>query len=786
MPPAAGRTAMSMIVVRRLVFTLLGAVAVVALAVAAYAGWIAASVHSGVAAVEGTRSGLALQASVRIVRDDRDVPHIKAQNVHDLFFAQGYVTASDRLFQIDLTRRFVLGRLSELLGGATIAVDESKRTFDARGVVDAQFARLGADEKALLQAYADGVNAAATREPLPPEYHALFASFAPWRAQDALVVGFATVLDLADGWNDVINRDAVLRAGGPHALEAFYPLTDPKWDAPTLGGTHIAVAPLPALSGTHAPVAVKWNGETRRETIGSNEWVAGAARTTTGRALLANDPHLDRAIPGIWHLIDLQAPGFHAAGATLAGTPGVILGHNEHLAWGSTNGTVAAPRVYNETFTGDRTYKTEHGVQTATERMETFHVRFGADLTQRYLQTRHGFVIDRSGPIRRAVQWSAAEQPDSPVQAFLGLDRAASIEAAERALATYPGPTQNFVLADTTGRAAYTLAGAIPDDPAWGLRVYRGESTPATALHEIPFDRLPHRAPGRDVVAANSNNLQYGDGYPLRLSPSYAPPYRGAEITARLAALAKYSPADFVAIQSETLSFAEREFARFLVASLEKTGANRDADVKPSYDALVAFDGHMEPESRGASVVQRVRFSAARDFGAMHFTPEIARAYFATAPAFTNLLRALRERPRGWFPHDDPDAFLTAEVRETIKRFGVAETATPFGDAYAVVPKHPLSAFGFTFWNGPRVPGRGGSFAPAVQASINGQSFRAVWDVGNWDGGGIDIPLGESGEPGSPHYTDLSDRYVQHMLTPLPFSDAAVVRAARRTELLTP
>jgi len=773
-------------VIRRIASFVLGLVALLALVIAGYATWVAVGVRTGVAAVEGTQSGLAVQAEVRVVRDDRDVPHIKAHSIHDLFFAQGYVTGSDRLFQIDVTRRYVLGELSELLGVATLAVDESRRTFDARGVVDAQYERLDPDAKALLQAYADGVNAAAVREPTPPEYRALFASFRPWRPQDALVVGFATVLDLADGWNDVIERDAVINAGGPHAIDAFYPLTDPKWDAPTVGGKPIAVAPLPALAPGHAPVAVNWDGETRRETIGSNEWVAGAARTTTGRALLANDPHLDRAIPGIWHLVDLQAPGFHAAGATLAGTPGVILGHNEHLAWGSTNGTVAAPRVYNETFTSERNYKTQTGTQTAIVRSEVFHVRFGSDIAQTFLRTRHGFVIDRGGPVRRAVQWSAAEQPDSPVQAFIGLDRADSIEAAERALASYPGPTQNFVLADTSGRAAYHLAGAIPDDPAWGLHVYRGDTTPVTPLRAVPFDRLPSRAPARDVVAANSNNLQYGAGYPYRLSPSYAPPYRAAEVTARLNALQRYAPEDFAAIQSETLSVAERELAQFAVAALKKTGADRDADVKPSYDALVAFDGHMEPGSRGATVAQRLRFFAARDLGAIHFTPEVAAAYFATAPAFTNLLRALREHPHGWFPNDDPSAFLTAELRKSIKQFGVAENAKPFGEAYAVVAKHPLAAFGFTFWNGPRVAGRGGSYAPAVQATLNGQSFRAVWDVGNWDGGGIDIPLGESGEPGSPHYRDLSDSYVKHLLIPLPFSEAAIARAARRTELLTP
>jgi penicillin amidase len=150
-------------------------------------------------------------------------------------------------------------------------------------------------------------------------------------------------------------------------------------------------------------------------------------------------------------------------------------------------------------------------------------------------------------------------------------------------------------------------------------------------------------------------------------------------------------------------------------------------------------------------------------------------------------MRALRERPRGWFPHDDPDAFLVAEVRATVPLFGGPDAlTTPYGTAYAVVAQHPFAAFHLHFWDAPSFPGSGGSYAPAVQAIALGQSFRAVWDVGNWDAGGIDLPLGESGEPGSPHYLDGVTPWLRHDLTPLPFSDAALARAATATLTLTP
>ena len=776
-------------VLRRTALGLGTFVLIVILAVAADASWIGWGVHTGVARVDGSQTGLALRAAVRIVRDERGFAHIRAANEHDLFFAQGYATGSDRLFQIDVTRRYVYGRLSELLGPPLLHVDFDHRILDVSHVVAAEYARLGQREKDILAAFADGINAAATREPQPPEYRLLAARFEPWQPQDGLAVGFATVLDLADGWNDVIIRDAVVRAAGSLGGRTFFSLTDPAYDVPTVGGKPVAIAPLPVGPGVPSSIRARvsgWNGE-GRDSLGSNEWVVGADRTSTGRALLANDPHLTRGIPGIWHVVDLQAPGIHVAGATLAGVPGVILGHNERVAWGSTNGTVAAPRVYTETFSSDAgaQYASTHGILTAATRTETFHVRFGADQTRTYLATEHGFVVEEHGVVRHAVQWGIAQSSVSPVQAFLDLDRAASIEDELRALSTYPGPTQNFVLADVSGRAGYTLAGAIPNDPAWGLATYDGPSQSARALAFVPFAQLPHVAPARGVVAVNSNNMQYGSGYRFQLSPNFTPPYRAAEITRRLRALPRVSVADVVSMQADTQSLAEAEFARMCVSALELTGADREAEFAPAVAALRAFDGRFDPSSRGASVVQRVRAIATADFIAAHLPSNVVPAYLDIGPAFTTLLRVLREHPRGWFANDDANAFLSGEVRAAIVQYG-AQLDAPYGDAFAVTARHPLAAFGVPGWDGPRVPGSGGSYAPAVQGARLGQSFRAVWDVGAWDAGGIDIPLGESGEPGSEHYRDLSARYVSHALTPLPFSEAAVARSARATLTLTP
>lgn len=761
-----------------------GAFAAVAGAVIVYVVAVALAVRVGIARSAGTVAGLSLDAPVRIVRDERGVPHIRAQTLHDLYFAQGYVTGSDRLFQIDETRRYVYGRLSELLGAVTLSVDEESRVFDPAAVVAAEFARLDGAERDALRAYAEGVNAAARREPTAPEYRALMVGFELWRPQDSLACSLATVRDLGDSWDDVIMRDDVVRDAGPRAVAAFFSLTDPAYDVPTVGGPPAAVAPLPALDGVRSSMVPPPNADPGAGR-GSNAFAAGAGRTATGRALLANDPHLRRGIPGIWYLIDLAAPGFHVAGATLAGAPGVVLGHNERLAWGATNGTVAGPHVFRERFTSESgdTYATEHGERNAVLRLERFAVRFSSTRTQRYLSTRHGFVVEADGRQRHAVQWDVVERPIPALATFDKLARASDVDAARGALAHYPGPPQNFVLADTTGRVAYTLAGAIPDRP-WGLRADDGPDVPAHPLHFVPFGLLPHVAPDRGAVLVSANNLQYGAGYPYRLSPGYEAPYRAAEIARRLAAVPRYDVAAFTAIQADTESLAERELARRAAAALRSRGLDRDDALRPAYAALVAFDGRFTPESRGATVAERLRVAAAADLVGAHLPPVLAQRYLAADERFVTLMRALRERPRGWFERDDPDGFLVAEVRALVRRFGRDGVATPYGEAFAVTPKHPLAGFGFSMWNGPRIPGKGGRFAPAVQSATLSQSFRAVWDVGNWDAGGIDIPLGESGEPGSPHYRDLAARYARLALTPLPFSDAAVARAGRSVLVL--
>ena len=678
----------------------------------------------------GTIAGLRLlHAPVEVLRDDRGVPHVVASNEHDLFFAQGYVEGSDRLFQMDLLRRFVKGQLAEVFGAAALPSDRRERAVPVRAMVRAQWRALDPRTKEILGAFSDGVNAAMEREPLPVEFRLLYYRPQPWSPEDSLAVSMATVLDLIDDWNAIASRDAVYRRGGLAALNARFPLSDPCYDAPLESGLG-GIGPGRAC-GLQA--ALLRELADARPPIGSNEWAAGAAHSLTGRALLANDPHLALHVPGVWYLADLRAPGFHAAGATFPGAPGIVLGHNDTLAWGATDGTVASLSVFDPPAHLDA-----HNWQT-----ETFHVRFGPDAERRYYRDARDFGVTVAGRGLVLVRWAAYAHPVSPATSFLQLDRAPGIPVALHVLAAYPGPTMNFALADTSGRAAYVMAGAIPNDPAWSRWIHPASDL-RNAYATIPYARLPRVAPSTRAIVWTANNRVYGPGYRLRLSPQFAAPYRAYRIAQLLRARRTYDVAYFARMQMDVLSLPERELAAELAAAVRKSDP-------PTGDALARWDGRMRGDSTAATLAEELRLQLTN----------------RTKDAVVAVLAAARRRPDSL--HVTP--------------LGPAER---WGIAGAVTPQHALASLGIDFLDGTTFPGDGDAFTLHVQYPGYSQSFRAVWDVGNWDAGGITLPQGESGEPGSGHYTDQAGAWIGGRLWPLPFTATAVDRTAVDRAVLAP
>ncbi len=721
------------------------ALAICFLAIAvAYATNVEVGLHRA-AVTHGSFVARGLYAPVTIVRDRRDIPHISARNDHDLFFAEGYVQGSDRLFELDLTRRYAYGRLAEVLGAKSLRLDETQRTVDINGIADRQLRALAPSDRAALAAFSDGVNAAAAMQPLPVEFRMLLYRPAPWTPKDSLAVSIVASLELADSWHDVFMRDAVWRRREPGCFDALFPLSDPRYDVTINGARRAPPARAPASDCDESEIAAR----SPRPAIGSNAWAAGAMRTLDGHALVANDPHLDLTIPGIWYLVDIRSPRLHAAGATIPGIPGIILGHNERLAWASTNAQMATTSVFDAGH-----------LERASWVIERFHVRFARDAGAAYYRTAREFSVpnDNDHSAIALVRWPIYAQTHSTIATALALDRAASVNQALQILGKYRGSPQNFILADGSGRVAYHVAGLVPDDPAWGRYVHRAGDL-RTTFAPVPFSRLPGQPPARGAILISANNKAYESTYPYRLSAQFEPPYRAYRIAEMLRARRRYDADYFARMQLDTLSPLDLEIARDVVRFARAHPA--DPSSAEVLALLGQWDGRYTPNSRAAAFEHALRLTL-----------------FDEAPALSAGLNLLRRDPATQIRslEEQLDGSLSVAYHEP----------RPWRYAGGTRIEHPLAPMNFAFLNGAWLPGEGDEYTIHLQEPGFAQGFRAVWVVGDWDSGGIAIPSGESGEPGSDHYTDLTRAWVDGPLHALPFSRAAIARNASSILVLQP
>ena len=714
------------------------------LAVTAYVVDVAGGLRA-TATARGAFIAPVLGARVTILRDRRDIPHIRADNEHDLYFAEGYVQGSDRLFQLDLARRYAYGRLAEISGKKALLYDKMQRAVNIDQVAQRQLRAMTPSDRAAVTAFSDGVNAAAKSQPLPVEFRMLLYRPARWTPKDSVAVSVVASLELADSWHDIFTRDTTWRQSGPRCFDAFFPLSDPRYDVTVNGRRDRTAARAIPEDCDSSQLASRLT----RHDIGSNAWASGAARSRDGHALIANDPHLDLTIPGIWYLVDLQSPQVHVAGAAIPGMPGVVLGHNERVAWATTNAEMATTSVFEAGRLPSKRW-----------RVERFHVRFGRDVKQTYYCTAREFSVpnDNDASAVALVRWPVYAERQSTIATALALDRARDIGEALQVVARYRGSPQNFIVADRSGRVAYHVAGLVPDDPAWGRYVH-----PARDLRRrfapIPFERLPGRAPSRDAILVTANNKAYAPGYRYLLSAEFGPPYRAYRIAQLLRGRPSYDAAYFAQMQLDTLSPIDAEIARDVVR-FARTHSSPDVS-EEALTMLGRWDGRFAPDSRAASLEHALR-----------------AAVLDQDPAFGQRLNQLRNDPAA--PLD-----LERDLLGMFRFFAVRERR-PWGDAGSMRIEHLLAPMNFPFLNGARLPGLGDEYTIHLQEPGLAQGFRAVWDVGDWDAGGIAIPSGESGEPGSGHYTDLTHDWVAGRLQPLPFSAAAVQRDARETLILKP
>ncbi|HET9480106.1 MAG TPA: penicillin acylase family protein, partial [Pyrinomonadaceae bacterium] len=540
-----------------------------------------------------------LKERVTITRDERGIPYIDARSDEDLYFAQGYATAADRLWQMDLFRRTARGELAEVLGAGpnNVALNQDKlhRTYGFAQAAEAEVAQASPKSLAVIEAYARGVNAyAASLDPksLPPEFQLLQFNFRPWNPADSFIIAKIFFEALSDTWRLDIMRQA-LSSLPEEKRRALLPEISPL-DVLVVGkDTKVRPAsarlqPHSAPLSSEALAALAHNqavAASALDRIGfyadglaaSNNWVVSGSRTVTGKPLLADDPHLRPSAPSIWHMVHLTAPGMRVAGITAPGVPGVIIGHNERIAWGFTNVGPDVQDVYIEKFDPEnpRRYQTPQGWQDAVIRQEQIKVRKGVGSSEydtvvhEVTVTRHGPIIFQADGKRYALRWTALDPTKNRPDLSYGLNRARNWKEFKQSLETFTAPTQNIVYADVDGHIGYHAAGVVPIRKSGdGSVPYDGSTDAGEWTSYIPISKLPQLYDPPSGIIVTANQRIVGTDYPYFLTHSWATPYRARRIFDLLNEKQKHSIDDFRRIQGDVYSIAGVLFAQEAVKLL--------------------------------------------------------------------------------------------------------------------------------------------------------------------------------------------------------------------------
>ena len=766
-----------------------------------------------------------LSERVVITRDERGIPYIKANSDEDLYFGQGYATATDRLWQMDLLRRTARGELSEIFGKSTLEEDKRRRTLGFARVAEAEAAAASPQARALLEAYARGVNAyiaSLDAKSLPPEFQILQYRPRPWTPADSLVVVKLFYETLSNTWRLDIMREAL--AGLPPAkLASLLPEVSPL-DVLVVGTDRKAPVPTNASGSRSEP----WNspgtlrvmnalaeeeaitnrslarvGLYAESLAASNNWVVSGKHTASGKPLLANDPHLAPSAPPIWYLVHLSAPGLRVAGVTAPGLPGVTIGHNKQIAWGFTNVGPDVQDLYVEKFDGEKPgrYLTPTGWRDADIRREEIKVRKTLTDTATEVTainvtvTRYGPIVFEQNGRRYALRWTALDHKLNNPDNSYSMNRARNWTEFTAALRGFTAPMQNIVYADVAGHIGYYAAGKVPIRKSGdGSIPYDGSTDNGEWVDYIPFEKLPHLFDPPSGIIVTANQRIIGTDYPYFLTRSWAQPYRARRIVELLEQKKKITADDFRAVLGDIYSIAGAAFARESVKILRQDQSLKsDVKLQQTLAAFEAWDGRLNADSAVAPLVSQMRLAFRSKIlnGALG---EGIRS-FAWSNFDTTLDWILTTQPGDWLPKDfkSYSALLYSSYQDArqalTKSLGTDESKWLWGEMVKARFSHPLAVaplVGLQFTVPPLPQNGTGGLAGATVNVGAAVSMRLIADPGDWDKTQQGITLGQSGLPSSPHWSDqLAD---WQTVTPrvFPFSEMAVARAAKQTLVLEP
>jgi len=712
--------------------------------------------HASLPMLSGTLPLPGLQEEVIVEREPAGIVHIRAQNDHDLFFAQGVAHAQDRLWQMEFQRRIGAGRLAEVLGPKALSRDRYLRTWGFHRAAGTAYRHLDPEAQALVDAYAAGINAyLATDPPLPPEFRLLGLRPEPWSAPDVLVWSKLMAYNLSGNRRSELRRYRLLARGiPPERIASLMPLY-PGEKLPEEARTRLESIGIP--QNQRQPTALLSLERASRDHLpeASNNWVVDGSRTRSGLPMLANDVHLGMQLPSTWHLMHLRSPGFDVIGATLPGLPLVVIGRNRDIAWGVTNLAADVEDLYLLTER-DGGYLYRGQVQRFDSREELIQARDAAPIRIRVRESLFGPVIsdvvdNPVGAPPLALRWTGHDPDDTTLETFLGIDRAKDWEQFRAAMEHYVVPGQSFVYADRVGHVGFLASGRIPlrrpehsglypvpGDGEWDWRGY------------IPAGDMPIRLDPQEGLVVTANQSVVDAGYPHRISYEWgADPYRAERIEQLLRERNDQDRPFTQALQQDTVTLLYRELRPVLDAI--KPGSDAAAEWLPR---LLAWDGDASADSRESTVFH----AWYRELSTLA-AAETGTRYWSGYPRF--LIRALMEGdPACDGQEGGCHGFATRALEAALRTLG--DNPPPWGELHrahlphAALTHSPLKVLSDRILNhgGSPYTVNSGGYRQEDWVMYHGASYRQVIDLAQPERSKFVIAGGQSGNWLSDWYGD--------------------------------
>ena len=769
-----------------------------------------ADLLAAVPSMEGELRLDGLRHTVTVWRDSLGIPHVRAANEHDAWFAQGFVTAQDRLWAMEYDRRRAVGRWAEAAGESVVGQDMQIRRFRLEDAARADYAAAGPRARAMLDAYAAGVNAFIQSDaPLPVEYAITGIDPEPWEPWHGLAIYkvrhiFMGVFE-SKAW-----RARLVKELGPERAAGLFPSYPPGQPViiPT-GAEYDGAVDIGLQQMLDAAADLNLIGETDS---GSNSWVISGSRTATGGPILAGDSHRGLDTPSVYYQNHIACDQFDVIGVSFAGLPGFPhFGHNGHVAWCVTHTAADYQDLYIERFNdADASlYQRDEDWFNAEVRDEVISVRDGQDVHIRTWATHHGPVVggDPLTGYGLALRYTACDAGDPWTDILIAMLQTRTVPELADAMDGWVDPVNNFVMADSDGNIGYQCRGEIPRRPgdAPAPLPFAGWDGEHEWQGSIPFDEMPRNINPPEGYIATANNRPVGADYPYYISMDFAPGYRAMRVTHGIKSLANPSANDMGRIHAERVSLPAQTY----MAALSKLMQPSDAHSAAALRRLRGWSGSMDPDAveptiysamRDALIWRLLKHNIGERLAALAWEP-VDRGRGVFLNRFRNLVTdAIASNDTALLPPGETwqsalTGALDEGVRTLIARLGRNADHWTWAGVHRTRPQHPLSLAmpelgdlldpprvstggdGDTPWAGP--------YSPADFAALGGMSvFRYAYDPLDWERSLWAVPLGSSGHPGSPHYADQAEMWSRVRMAPMMYGWERIAANAETKQTL--